>query len=118
MIFGNVIDGKTVDPDVAQVLPYQVPLRDPVAGIHVPALVDDDVAVLDQGDVDIDIPDLLLAGGKGLGGQQGQGGKEQVGQEAHHHSIEGPNVRKKGRKPGGAFCIKGKKLVILHALTP
>ena len=51
-----------------------------------------------------EFPDLLLAGGKGLGGQQGQGGKEQVGQEAHHHSIEGPNVRKKGGNPVGPFA--------------
>ena len=86
-----VIDGETLDFDVSEVSPDQVPFRDSVAGIDVPALVDDNVPVLDEGDVDVHVPHLLFPGRQGRRGEDHHGQEEEKpdesGAESHHFRV-------------------------------
>ena len=86
-----VIDGKTLDFDVPEVPPDQVPFRNAVARIDVPALVDDDVPVLDEGDVDVHVPHLLLPRPKDGGRKENHGQEEEKPGEnrsdCHHFRV-------------------------------
>ena len=65
-----VQDRQVQHLDVAEILPGEVPLRDPVAGVQVPDLVETGHSVGIQGDRDVQVADLLFIGKGGKGRNQ------------------------------------------------